>query len=272
MYNLSEKTTLRRWLNVWIEVYKKPYISTWLSIQAHIRNHIPQEVLKTKLCDLNAILLQSVINGVKTSRMRVEIYDILHGSLKMAFKNTLLSRDIADLLIKPRHTRKLGQALNFDEVKEFRNKIKDSRWRYVFEFLLFTGCRRGEALSMKWSDVDFERRVIHIRGTKTLTSDRFLPMNENLYRLLLSFPCKTGKLFRHKRDWVTKTFKKFCPKHKLHDLRHTFATICLNSGIPLRVVQEWLGHADISTTSKVYTHVTSDFSSSQMRKFNLGDY
>lgn len=273
MYNLTKNTSFRRFLNIWIQVYKKPNNVTWLDFHANIRNHIPTEVLKLKLFELNPIVIQSVINNVKTSRMRLEIFHILHGSLKTAYKFGLIDKDISELIIKPKHVQKLGSALSDEEVAEFIKQIPFSRCYHYFTFLLYTGCRRSEGLRVRWEDIDFEKRLILIRGTKTKTSLRYVPLNTflevQLNMINLPTYAKKGLIFKHRADYVTKEFKRLCPNHKLHDLRHTFATRCLVSGIPIKVVQEWLGHADISTTAKVYTHVTNDFSKNEMEKFKI---
>ena len=129
-----------------------------------------------------------------------------------------------------------------------------------FRFVLYSGCRRSEALSLTWSDVDFEKSVIHIRGTKTVLSDRTIPLFPDCRVLLNSIKRVDDKVFHHRASYVTHLFKKLCPTHKLHDLRHTFATRCLECGVSMKVVQQWLGHSRMDTTASVYTHVPDAFS------------
>ena len=66
--------------------------------------------------------------------------------------------------------------------------------------------------------------------------------------------------------------KKLCPTHKLHDLRHTFATHCLECGINLKIVQRWLGHARLDTTANIYTHLQPEFVKRESEKFNFNPF
>ena len=258
-----------KWLKEWINVYKKPYIKTWRDIKRDVELHVPLWLLDIDLSKITAFDVQKALTLVKTSRMRVEMFDIYHGSLTMAYKVGFLERDIASALIKPKHSRKVGSALTRSEVAEFLEKIKLHRLKNYYTFCLLTGCRRCEALSVRWSDIDFARNRLHIRGTKTETSDRFLPIFPELRLLLERIEYKGDKLFYHSRYYVTSKFKDFCPEHKLHDLRHTFATRCLESGISLKVVQVWLGHARLDTTASIYSHLLPDFIRSESEKVKI---
>ena len=105
------------------------------------------------------------------------------------------------------------------------------------------------------------------KGSESETSERAVPISDPLARVLEAIPPQeSGKLFDYLPDHVTHVFKVFCPNHKLHDLRHTFATRCLECGVALRVVQQWLGHASISTTTKIYMHVLDDFQRQEAKK------
>lgn len=242
------------------------------SIKNHlinIRLHIPEQIKNFKLKDLSAFDIQKALNSIKTSRTRLDVYDIYHGSLKMAFKLDLLSKDIAELLIKPKHEKKLGSSLSNTELNIFLFKISSTRLENFYLFCLLTGCRCSEALNLKWSDIDFNKKIIRVHGTKTLLSDRVLPLFPELKDLLLKIKKTDNKVFHHTPDYVSRTFKKYCPNHKLHDLRHTFATKCLECGINIKVVQRWLGHSRLDTTASIYTHVTEDYAFSESEKFKL---
>ena len=266
---MNKNITYGQWLITWLNLYKKPFIASWKAIQSKINLHIPRYIKESKFSLLNVVDIQKALNNVKGSRTRLDIYDIYHGSLDMAFKVGLTSTNLSSLLVKPKHDRKNGSALTKNELQDFLEIIKHNRCRYYFEFLLLTGVRRNEGLSVTWEDIDFSNKLIHIRGTKTKKSDRFIPLFSELYPLLDSLPVKKGKIFHHKSDYVTKNFKKCCPNHKLHDLRHTFATRCLECGIVINVVSLWLGHSRLETTSLIYTHILPDFVRSESEKFKL---
>lgn len=105
--------------------------------------------------------------------------------------------------------------------------------------------------------------------TATYLSDRTIPLFEKVAGLLVTVrPDANGMYFPFRGDSVTRAFKRLCPAHKLHDLRHTFATRCLEAEIPLKVVQTWLGHSEIDTTADIYAHVTEKLNDTEAKRLN----
>ncbi|MBR1983875.1 MAG: site-specific integrase [Clostridia bacterium] len=257
------------YLKQWIKTYKEPFIKSADSIRRNVRLHVPESLKNKELAKLNGLEVQQAINNIKMSRTRVIMYDIYHGSLKLAYKLGLIERNVADLLIKPKHKRKNGSALTKQELNDFIGVIQNEKLYYYFMFIIYTGCRRSEALGVKWSDIDFTKKVIHIKGTKTEKSDRHVPLFPELESILKQKERKGVYLFPFSKGYVSKTFSKLCPGHKLHDLRHTFATRCLECDINIKIVQRWLGHSRLDTTASIYTHVQEDFVKSESEKFKI---
>lgn len=159
-------------------------------------------------------------------------------------------------------------------------------WLYpLLVFLAGTGARRGEALGLRREDVDLARGVVtirramvrrHLKVPKT-RRERTIPIDAAgsllpavLERVLAEprrrdaadvvFVTGTGlapdesNVGRAWRLLVTKAAREGVPRRRLHDLRHTFATHALDSGLPITTVGAWLGHADAGTTWRHYAH------------------
>ena len=173
--NAQDNYKFKDWLNDWLKAYKSDLVS-YKNIVLNIRLHIPENLKNKQLKELSAIDIQKALNGVKKSRTRLDIYSIYNNSLKMAYKHDLISKDIAQLIEKPKHVRNVGKALSKLELLEFIENIKGKRIEKVFMFCLYSGCRRSEALALTYNDIDFENKTIHIKGTKTKLSDRYIPL------------------------------------------------------------------------------------------------
>lgn len=269
----------KTWLNDWVNVYKKPYIKSWKKIKDVIRLYVPDSIKCIELTKLNAFDIQKALLLVKTSRMRVETFDVYHGSLSMAYKLGLLEKDISQLLIKPKHVRKVGNALTSEELSKFLSSIAGHRYEKYYKFCLLTGARRQEALDFTFNDILTDNDILYIKGTKTALSMRTVPVFPELYNVLgfkdkidfKNYVKKNGneRPFRFSASRISKEFKLLCPNHKLHDLRHTFATRCLECEISMKVVQGWLGHSRLDTTASIYSHVLPDFEKKESTKFKL---
>jgi integrase len=165
----------------------------------------------------------------------------------------------------------------------------------AWNFLALTGCRRGEALGLRWADVDLQAATASIRqtlivvnhkplfgtpktgaGTRvidldkaTVTSLRSLRKRQLEERLAMGdgwpdhnlvFTHADGRLLhpeRFSREFTRRIKRYDLPVIRLHDLRHTWATLALKAGIHPKVVQERLGHASINVTLDTYSHVTA---------------
>ena len=125
----------------------------------------------------------------------------------------------------------------------------------------------GDIVSRISYDIDTVSMTLRIRGTKSKTSDRVMPISKPLeYVINRVITSADPYLFHVTGDYVSRAFKALCPNHKLHDLRHTFATHCLQCGVSMKVLQLWLGHASFETTASIYTHVVDAFQRTEASK------
>lgn len=165
----------------------------------------------------------------------------------------------------------------------------DTQFRLAITLLLFTGCRGGEICALRWACVDFENNYIYIEKTltyiprkgysleppKTRQSERYIAIPQFVMDLLkehkntqiVTDSAMQGMCFIganggfYGEAGLNKRFKKlakqlgFPENVHLHSLRHTAASIMINSDIPTRVISEQLGHATTVITENVYGHV-----------------
>ena len=164
---------------------------------------------------------------------------------------------------------KLPVILNRSELKELFSAPKLLKQRVVLTLIYSAGLRGQEVINLKISDIDFERKTIHIRQSK-YKKDRIVPLSptmaiglkkylkaENPYIWLFNGKEPDGRYSIRGLSWVMReNLKKtsITKKVNLHTLRHTYATHLLEEGLNIVTLKELLGHAEISTTM-IYLHV-----------------
>ncbi len=192
-------------------------------------------------------------------------------ALKFFFKN-VLDKKFNEKIPLAKKKKKLPTVLNKEEVNKLFQVTKNPKHKLVLSLLYYAGLRLNEVRNLKWRDIDFSRGMIHVKKAKG-SKHRAVFLHKNLKDRLQDRAEKKGgnkKGFilisergnKYSKRSIQKIVKK--AKHKSgigkkispHTLRHSFATDLLNQGVDLRLVQEFLGHKNISTT-QVYTHVTN---------------
>jgi len=132
---------------------------------------------------------------------------------------------------------------------------------------LNTGMRRGEILGLKWHDIDFRRGIIYLLNTKN-SEKREIPINEQVKTALIRtkkhaespfvFCRSDGKPFRDiRKSFFTALKKASIINFRFHDLRHTFASQLVMSGVDLNTVRELMGHKSLKMTLR-YSHLSPD--------------
>ena len=156
---------------------------------------------------------------------------------------------------------------------------KEKKAPYLQAMVIFdlnTGLRKGELLSLKWSDIDYENNQLHVRAEiAKYNKDRYIDLVIHALIVLRSLPkrgefvfCDSqGKPFKNFR----RSFQSAVTRAKLkdvviHDLRHTYGANCVMAGVSLAVVQKWMGHASIETTIKHYGHLVKSFMKEEVKK------
>ena len=158
--------------------------------------------------------------------------------------------------------------LNKEEIKRLMEVINLIDFRELVLFYLYTGCRRNEALNLKWFDINMNRRVIAIKKTKG-RKDREIPISGKLMDVLQKRterlkPEPNDSVFAYHPHYVTHKFKKFLEladiekQASIHTLRHTFASHLVMSGVDLYTVQKLLGHSNLKVT-EMYAHLAPDY-------------
>ncbi|MDU4959632.1 MAG: site-specific integrase [Sporomusaceae bacterium] len=233
------------------------------------------------------------------------IHLVCSSSLKQAIREKMLSVNAADAATVPRKVGREIQPMNEEQIRQFLIASKNDRLFVAFYLLISTGLRRGELLGLKWSDIDMEAGTLHVQRslvktnteqakfhpTKTAKSQRLVSLHEDVLEELRQHKnrqdiekAKLGDLYANQLmvfcredgmplypDVLDNRFhalltKAELPHFRIHDLRHTFATMMLKQDVHAKVVQEILGHSTIGVTLDTYSHVLPGITSEAMGK------
>ncbi len=233
--------------------------------------------------------------GGLSTRMVRYFHAIIRQALQQAVREGILPRNIADATSPPVIRNKQMRPLTEDELLKFFEAAKEDRLFPAFVLVATTGLRRGELCGLKWDCVDLEEGVLitrrqllilddglHLeedtkskRGRRriTLTDDAVRELKAHRARqaeeqLLLGEAYQKNSLVFCKANGTkidprefTKRFQRILeesglPRVRLHDLRHTHASLLLARGVHPKIVQERLGHSSITMTLDLYSHMT----------------
>ena len=218
----------------------------------------------------------------------------LHRALKIALKWGLINRNPADVVTSPRPQRSEMHTMNEDDLHTFLEAAQRTPYYVLFYLALFTGMRRSELLALRWCDVDLLLCQVHItrtlhhlrngsivfRAPKTAKGRRIIALSpstvlvlreykekQKLDKAMLEIPVKDDDLVFSDLegkpllpDTVTHAWIKLVRRTglkgiRLHDARHTHASLMLKQGVHPKIVQERLGQASIQITLDTYSHV-----------------
>lgn len=310
--NASGDMTVDAWFEYWISEIKGKTVrwNTLSSYKGRYEKNIKGIIGNMLLKDVKPMNCQSILNimdnngyaGGSMERTKITMSCMFSDACENGFIPT---NPVTKSVKCPKKENVNTRVLTLNEQEKFLATAKSSVNYYHFLFILQTGIRSSELRGLKWSDIDFENRIIHIRRNVTYNSNnnkfivgelktnsgyRDIPMigiaSEILTNIKRNIANKTDMLPVEFADHIflnsnnklipnsnyDSYLEKICNKAgiekiSMHTLRHTFATRCIEAGMKPKTVQNILGHANISMTMDLYVHVTEDEKVKEMQKF-----
>jgi integrase len=291
----SVEQYLERWLAEAVQHSVRP--TTYMNYELCVRRLLPY-LGRVRLRALTPQHIQhavgKLLDGGLAARTVRQVHMVLRCSLKQAVLWRLIASNPSDAVRAPRAERKEMQTLTEEEVRRLLTATVGTRHQSLWIFLVTSGVRLGEALGLRWSDIDFvagtatiQRALQRQRGvglvfvepksargrrTVTLPPETLAVLaahREDLDREReeagdrwqdheLVFPSPIGR--PRDMSYLSFTFHRglkraSLPRLRIHDLRHTAATHLMTNHVNPKVVQELLGHSTISITLDTYSHV-----------------
>lgn len=219
--------------------------------------------------------------------------NILYQTLTEAVKGGLLPSNPCQYVVLPKSVRYESHFYTADQLNKFFQAIRDEPLYPLLKVTAIYGLRRSEVLGLKWDSIDFDAGTVTIRHTvskvtkavekdktKNATSYRSFPLTEEARSIFQAAQAAEkenrrlcGRQYQendyvfkwddgrpYSPDYITKKFPALLkangmPHIRLHELRHSCASLLINAGFTLKDVQEWMGHADIKMTANIYGHL-----------------
>lgn len=163
--------------------------------------------------------------------------------------------------------------LKADEVRQVLEAAKNTRIYLVMAIAVYTGMRQGEIIRLEWKDIDFEANGITVRFSKP-GKFRKIPLHGDLAKILEENRQKSGLVYNgtvRTIEWELVLIRRALPDiahFRFHDLRHTFASLLIKSGVDIYTVSKLLGHAQVTTT-QIYSHLYEDHVQDAVKKLSI---
>jgi integrase len=272
--------------------------TTYAKYETMVRLYLRPGLGRHRLDRLSVPTVQAFFNSrlsagdsiAKVHVMRV----VLSAALTRAMREELVSRNIARLVTLPPAPARDRRPWSVEEARRFLQAARRDPLHAAFTFLLAYGLRRGEILGLSWDDLDFDQGVIHVRRqvvraggrlhlgpVKTAAGVRELPLLEIAREALIEHEARqllgnsVSEWDRERLIFTTASGRPVEPRNigrsferivrkaglrpiRLHDLRHTTASLLKKLGVSPRDAMVILGHSNISVTLGIYTHVDED--------------
>ena len=298
--SLNENMRFSELAEWYIDNYAKNKLKpiTAYTYEGQIKNHLLPELGNMKLKDftpakITAFFKTRTYQPATCRKVYVILQSVFARAVEQGFiKETPCTKAV--ILPKAETPKEKKPFLDENQAKDLLKMVEDNtQFNRIIKVLLFTGMRSGECLALRWQDIDFENRTIHIENTltdvggkhwlqppKTATSNRYIALSDILAEIFIEQKKHNdekqknlGKLYKYPemvftsesgnyvdRSGLNTQFRRFVKGTDfdfitLHSLRHCNATLLINSGIDLKIVSELLGHSDVSTTANVYADV-----------------
>jgi integrase len=255
---------------------------------------------------IQTLYAQKLEEGLSPTTVHT-LHGMLHRALKDAVRWGLVVRNVCDLVSPPRRAHYEFKTLTKEQAQQLLTALHGHNMEALFVLALTTGMRRGEILALKWQDIDSKQNMLQVRrifsrakGKRYVEAE---PKTEKSRRSIV-LPTIIVDLLKHHRtnqqiaklqageNWqehdlvfctalgtplnpnkVLERFKTVLKKASLpdirfHDLRHSAATMLFAMGVHPKVVQELLGHNQISMTMDIYSHVLPTMQKDAMSMMN----
>ena len=290
--------TVTAFLDEWLKATKgtvRP--KTFLSYELNVRRLEPH-FRRLKITDLTPTAVQAVYGKLRSrglsARSVEQAHAVLHRAFEQATRWRLVTRNPVAYASPPRPERREMKTLTAEQLRQLIDSTRGQRLHALWTLCGTTGVRLGEALGLKWEDVDLDQGRVVIRRVlqrqagaglvfaepKTSKSRRTVHLSEiavralrehievqNAYRNAASSWVESGLVFTSVQggpmegtvanESLSRALNAAgIPRIRVHDLRHTAASLALEAGVHPKVVQEMLGHSTIVLTLDTYSHVT----------------
>lgn len=292
--------TVAAWFEYWISEIKGNSIrpNTIRNYTERYTQNVHDLIGNMLLKDVKPLHCQNILNKMADSYCNSTIKQTghtLYGMFDSAVENELIFRNPMTKTVRCTSGKesKPIRVLTVEEQKLFLETVKSTSNYNQYALLLQTGLRTGEMIGLRWSDIDFEKKVIHISRTmeyrysvgewrtgepKSKSGYRDVPLTqeaihileeqkEKLKNISPTLPEFSDMVFLSRKGEPTKNsaydtkINYYCkkaniPNFSMHTLRHTFATRCIEGGMRPKTLQIILGHSNIGITMNLYVHVT----------------
>lgn len=233
------------------------------------------------------------------------VHKILNDGLETALKWGVIETNVAKLVRTPKVPKKEMRVWDETQLAQFFQEFTNERYHTFFLVAATTGMRRGEVLGLKWEDIDFEKKKLSVRRAyvRGYKGYMFQEPKTSAGARTIALPEQTVTALKHHRRWqladrlATREYENhdlvFCkrdggpltpqqvegvwyyffrksslPRIRIHDLRHTHASLLLKAGVHPKVVSERLGHSSITITLDRYSHLLPGLQEAAAAKFD----